>query len=148
MIPYKISSAIAMAAALLLTPMLSSASPASNKADAAKRLITPQAGLGAIVFNDKGEAIVVDKEGQPVPSCQLCNAEMEKIYGPRCEKAEKLTDRMKDKTANTQATPPICEKLLNTTIRSVNSMTLLEHTGSHCITIIIGGISRTICPPH
>jgi hypothetical protein len=151
MIPTKITSAIAVATALLLCPMLSSANPATDKADkaaAVKKIITPPDAIGAIVFGNKGEITVVDKEGQPVPSCQLCTVEMEKIYGPRCEKASKLADLAQNKTPKPQSTAPICEKLLNTTVRNVNPMTMIEHTGSHCFTIIVAGVSRTICPPH
>lgn len=80
---------------------------------------------GALLFGPGGELQVVDAKGDPVPACVL----------PASPEDKRKVD----------ANLPVCEKLKNTTVRRVDSISVLEHTGSTCVTVIIYGVPRTIC---
>ncbi len=97
----------------------------------AEKFIRPNNGTAAIVFNEKGDAIVVNKEGQVVQPCQVCTPELERRYGPQCSKAPKTTEMS---TATDKQTPAICNKLVGTTVQGVKPISVLRHTGSECMT--------------
>ena len=80
---------------------------------------------GALLIGPTGELQVVDAKGDPVPACVLPTGPDDKRKG--------------------DANLPVCEKLKNTTVRRVDSISVLEHTGSTCTTVVIYGIPRTIC---
>jgi hypothetical protein len=118
------------------------AKPVDGKA-AAEKFILPHHGVAAIVFDEKGHGVVIDKDGVTLPNCQMCTETLEKKYGPKCEKAPKVSEIIKDPaTASKHSDPPVCDKTLSTTVRSATSINIVEHSGSQCRTIFIPE------PPH
>ena len=107
--------------------------PATDGKRMAEKIIRPNNGAVAIVLDEKGQATVVDKEGQVVQPCQICTPELERRYGPQCAKAKQLNE----KTEAASTTPQICTKLMGTNVQGVKPISVLRHTGSECMTIFL-----------
>lgn len=114
--------------------------PRGDGAALAERFIRPHNATAAIVFDDKGRAIVVNKEGRVVPACQVCTPELERQYGPQCSKAAQATDATMPPKGQPRQAPtgapvaPICNRLFGTTVQGVKPISVLRHTGSECMT--------------
>jgi hypothetical protein len=118
--------------------------PVDGKA-LAEKFIRPVNGQTALVFNEKGQVISINKDGAVMPSCQPCSAKLEETYGPQCKKARLASELLpllnEGKVEENSSTPLICDKLTNTTIQTVNPITVIEHTGSQCVTFLVQGDS-------
>ena len=81
-----------------------------------------------LTIGKDGNVAVLDAKGKPVPKCQLCTQEMEKQYGPYCQKA----------TAKAE----ICAGLTSVTVQDVKSATILStHKNPLCTCGVIGGFA-------
>lgn len=122
--------------------MSARAAPAPDGKMLAEKFVRPTAeGTVALVFNDKGEVVAVTRGGRVLPSCEICTPELERVYGPKCIKARQMSDVLSgaDKTPDDKehaaGKPPlICNKLMNTNVQSVNPISVVNHTGSRCMT--------------
>jgi hypothetical protein len=112
----------------------------------AEKIIRPNQGLTALVFNEKGEVMVVNREGLALPACQVCSPELEASYGPKCSKARQMSVITKAMTqgkqidttvAATKKSPLICDKLMHTDVLNINPITVIKHTGSECFSFVI-----------
>lgn len=114
-----------------------------NSKALAERAIRANNGVAAIVFNEKGDPIVVTKEGLRIPSCQVCSPELERKWGPQCAKARKVSEAPAGAVSSSEE-PLICNKLMGTNVQGIKPISVLRHTGSNCITIAFdnGGISE------
>ncbi len=122
--------------------------PIDGKA-VAEKLIRPNKGAIALVFDENGQPTVVNKEGQIVPACQICTPELEHKYGPQCAKARKVSENPAANAnskmpAATGDGPLICNKLIGTNVQAVKPVTVLKHTGSDCMTFFfeLGGVTQ------
>lgn len=98
---------------------------------AAARLLKSTQGAVAIVLNSKGEPIdIYGQTGDPVSNCQLCTKELEAKLGPGCGKSKSTINRL-----STENQSPLCTGTVNTTIRNIVPMNIIQHTGSTCITM-------------
>jgi hypothetical protein len=95
-----------------------------------EKIIRQNDGVAAIVFNEKGQPVVVNREGQLVPTCQICTPELERKFGPQCAKAGKASEA----TGKQGESTLICNKLNNTNVLGVEPISVLRHTGSECMT--------------
>ncbi len=107
--------------------------PVTDGKTVAEKIIRPNNGALAIVLDEKGQAIVVNKNGQAIQPCQVCTPDLERRYGPQCAKAQQLSE----KPGSALATPQICTKLMGTNVQGVKPITVLRHTGSQCMTIFL-----------
>lgn len=125
-------------------PVPSAAAPEGSSL--AERFIRPASGAVALVFNENGDVIAVTRDGHVLPSCQVCTPELERIYGPKCTRARKLSDfhapaasrkpvTTDDKAA--AAPPLICDKLMNTNVQGVTPVSAVRHTGSQCMSFFL-----------
>ncbi len=136
--PFVSRAATALGALLLCSCALSQPAPVVRPAPAgedskvlADKLIRPNNGAVAIVLDEKGQAIVVNKEGRLIQPCQVCTPELERRYGPQCTKARQSSD----KAGANSGTPQICSKLIGTNVQGIKPISVLRHTGSQCMTI-------------
>jgi hypothetical protein len=72
----------------------------------ADKYLKPVDGVFALVINKDGDFVIVDREGKVAQRCQSSESSDTKL--------------------------PLCAKTINTTIKSVSTITLIEHTGSKC----------------
>jgi hypothetical protein len=112
----------------------------------ADKLIRPNNGAVALIINEQGRIVVVDREGKTLPSCQVCTPELERRYGPKCVKAKKVSElalldgREREeaiKEADAQNAPLICDKLMSTNVQDVEPISVVRHTGSQCMSFFV-----------
>jgi len=77
-------------------------------------LVDPSRAIGAVVFGTNGEVLVVDAEGKPVQPCAL---------------------PVSGKEPGAAGDMPECHKVRDTTITMLQSIALVGHTGSSCLTL-------------
>lgn len=121
--------------------------PTSDGKAMAERFVRPSNGMAAIVFNEKGQPIVVTREGKVVPPCQICSPELEKRYGPKCAKARQIETSSSEGKTSTQADPSaplICTKLMNTNVTDVKPISAIRHTGSDCMTVFFNADGQSL----
>ncbi|MBX3678731.1 MAG: hypothetical protein R3E33_00885 [Rhodocyclaceae bacterium] len=107
---------------------------ASNGSELAQRFVKPVDGLVGIIVGRDGELTVVDRNGKVVPACSLPGVH---------------PDDGKRSTA-IDSDLPTCRGTTGTNILKVTPISVMNHTGSDCITI--SGVTfgrawqRTVCP--
>lgn len=79
--------------------------------------VLPFNGEAAVVVRPDGSLVVVDRSGQPVPTCRL-------------------------PVGDSQGT---CPGTSNTILQKVESISIVHHKGSTCRTFAIAGEIRTLC---
>lgn len=96
----------------------------TDKASAASAF-DPTKVVGAVVFGVDGEIRIVDANGQPVPPCALPGA------------------------GKDTGDAPECPNVRGTTILNAQSLSVVRHTGSHCILVgsVVGGRYVTVQLP-
>lgn len=104
----------------VVTTAPQSASADVELTEVAKRMMTKDNVVGALLLGKNGEIIPVDANGRVVPGCALPKAR---------------TDGDKAVTANE------CAKTRGTTITDLQPVSIVRHTGSTCITVgtVFGG---------
>lgn len=106
----------------------------SNGPELAERFVKPVDGLVGIVVGRDGELTVVDRDGNVVPACSLPGVHPEEGKAPRAADSDL----------------PTCRGTTGTNILKVTPISVMNHTGSECITI--SGVTfgrawqRTVCP--
>jgi hypothetical protein len=111
-------------------------------------------GIASLVFDEEGKVTVMGRDGKPLPACQICTPELQKQWGPRCEKATSApssqsmnpTKQHASTAFNALPTPAaaplICNKLQGTDVLGVTPVTVLEHTGSKCMTFLVNSAGK------
>jgi len=85
--------------------------------------------IASMVFLKNGRVVVLDGDGKRIRPCAVCSPQLEKKWGSKCSKAP---------------SGRICQKLMDTDVRSVKAFTVMEHTGSTCWSSFMPGSGQTI----
>ncbi|HMV17946.1 MAG TPA: hypothetical protein PLN96_05425 [Zoogloea sp.] len=106
--------------------------PEPDLKDVAKRFVDPSYAVGALVIGKNGEVLPVSAEGKRIQPCLL----------PKAPE----TPTAKAPEIATQGEIQECPKARDTTILDVQSVAVVRHTGSTCVTVGGGVFMGRVMP--